>query len=165
MPPPGVGAAGASQGPDRWPRLLSWGPNPHRAVPEGAPPPPPPRASCRGSVGHSSEPSDASYKNNNLLAGVRSREEATDRAPQRMLGLVVSPPALHRAAAEGRTTTPEEQRSPRRGDGRKPRASQHPVRALRRRRGAAEGCYGDGYYNRSKGFMVSALRTARDFDR
>lgn len=65
---------------------------PPRAVPEGAAPPPPPSAGCRGGVGHSSEPSDASYKNNNLLAGVRSREEGADRAPKRMLGLVVSTP-------------------------------------------------------------------------
>lgn len=40
------------------------------------------------------EHSDASLKNNNLLAGVRSREAAAGGAPQRMPGLVV-PPAPH----------------------------------------------------------------------
>lgn len=93
-PPLPPAEEGAGQGPDRWPLLLSRGPNPPRAVPERAVPPPPDCADCRGGGGHSSEHSDASLKNNNLLAGVRSREAVAGGATQRMPGLVV-PPAPH----------------------------------------------------------------------
>lgn len=72
MPQPGGYTAG-NQGPDRWPRFLSQGPNPSRVVPEKVAPPPPECTGCRGGCDHSSERSDASHKNNNLLRGVRSR--------------------------------------------------------------------------------------------
>lgn len=72
MPPPS-GYAASSQGPDRWPRFLSQGPNLSRAVPERVGLPPPECTDCRGGCGHSTERSDASHKNNNLLGGVCSR--------------------------------------------------------------------------------------------
>lgn len=111
-------------------RLLSRGPNPPRAVPVGAAPPLPQSAGGRGGGGHSSERSDASYKNNNLLAGVRCREEAAGGAPQRMLGLVVSPALYVGQQRREELRLPESSAARRReiagSWARRPRASQHP---------------------------------------
>ncbi|CAK7300603.1 Piercer of microtubule wall 2 protein [Vulpes lagopus] len=150
--------------PDRRPRLLSRASNPPRAVPERAAPPPTDCVDCRGGGGHSCEHSDASLKNNNLLAGVCSREaaggggrrgaaaHAGTRSPARSSGP---------APEEARTTTPKDERSPPRLGCRKlGGATAIPTTSGPRPRScSAAGCYGDGLLlplQRIRGFTSEA---------
>lgn len=91
LPPPGGWTTGAGQDPDSRPDSppgVQTRPGPYLKEQRH---PPRDGAGCRGGGSHSSQSSDASHKNNNLLPSVRSQEAVAGGAPWRMPGLVVPP--------------------------------------------------------------------------